>query len=60
MGTLIGFLSLPGTWLGGYLYDFVSPMAPFYTSFGLGVVATIIFVFFVKEPDKQALILKDS
>jgi MFS family permease len=60
MGTLIGLLSLPGTWLGGYLYDFVNPMAPFYTSFGLGIVATIIFIFLVKEPEKQALVLKDS
>ncbi|MFW6109358.1 MAG: MFS transporter, partial [archaeon] len=50
MGTLIGLLSLPGTWLGGYLYDYVNPMTPFYTSFTLGVAATAIFIIFVKEP----------
>ena len=60
MGTLIGLPSLPGTWLGGYLYDFVNPMAPFYTSFGLGIAATIIFILFVREPEKQTIILKDS
>ncbi len=50
MGTLIGLLSLPGTWLGGYLYDYVNPMTPFYTSFTLGIAATAIFILFVKEP----------
>ena len=50
MGTLIGLLSLPGTWIGGYLYDFVSPMAPFYTSFGLGITA---FLIFVNEPKEK-------
>ena len=54
MGTLIGLLSLPGTWAGGYLYDYVSPMAPFYTSFGLGVAATLIFMVFVKEPGQDS------
>jgi MFS family permease len=53
MGTLIGLLSLPATWVGGYLYDFVNPMAPFYTSFGLGIVAILIFVFFVNEPSSR-------
>jgi MFS family permease len=51
MGTVIGLLSLPATWVGGYLYDFVSPTAPFYTSFALGIIATLIFVLFVKEPE---------
>jgi MFS family permease len=54
MGTLIGLLSLPGTWVGGYLYDFVSPMATFYTSFGLGIAATLIFIVFVKEPGQDS------
>jgi predicted MFS family arabinose efflux permease len=54
MGTLIGLFSLPGTWAGGYLYDYVSPMALFYTSFGLGVAATLIFMVFVKEPGQDS------
>jgi MFS family permease len=52
MGTLVGLLSLPATWVGGYLYDFVNPTAPFYASFGLGIIATVIFILFVHEPEK--------
>jgi len=54
MGTLVGLLSLPATWVGGYLYDYVSPASPFYTSFSLGLAATIIFLLFVKEPEERS------
>ena len=53
MGTLVGLLSLPASWVGGYLYDNVSPQAPFYASFVLGVTATIIFILLVSEPEKR-------
>jgi MFS family permease len=53
MGTIVGLLSLPATWFGGYLYDFISPKTPFYTSFVLGILATAIFILFVKEPRRD-------
>ena len=53
MGTLVGLLSLPASWVGGYLYDNVSPQAPFYASFVLGVTATIIFILLVSEPERR-------
>jgi hypothetical protein len=53
MGTIVGLLSLPATWFGGYQYDFVSPKTPFYTSFILGTLATVIFILFVNEPRRD-------
>lgn len=52
MGTLVGLLSLPATVTGGYLYDNISPQAPFQASFILGVLATVIFLATVKEPER--------
>ena len=54
MGTITGLLSLPATWVGGYLYDFVSPRIPFQAGFAFGLVATILFIMMVKEPEGKA------
>ena len=54
MGTLTGLLSLPASWIGGYMYDHVSPLTPFQASFAFGVAATLIFIIFLKEPEKKA------
>ena len=53
MGTITGLLSLPATWIGGYLYDFVSPLITFQTGFTFGLVATVLFIIMVKEPEEK-------
>jgi len=53
MGSIVGVVSTPASWVGGYMYDNISPALPFQTSFALDVIATIVFVAFFKEPDKS-------
>jgi len=53
MGTITGIVSTPASWVGGYMYDNISPNLPFQTSFILDTVGTIIFIAFLKEPKKS-------
>jgi MFS family permease len=53
MGSIAGLVSTPASWVGGYLYDNVSPRLPFLTSFALDVLAVAIFVAFFKEPPRE-------
>ncbi len=57
MGTVGSLISSPASWMGGYLFDNVSPQLPFQLSFGLDMVGTVILVMFLKptvpEPDKD-------
>jgi hypothetical protein len=39
--------------VGGYLYENLSPEAPFFASFLLGMLGLVIFTLFVKEPDDR-------
>jgi MFS family permease len=52
MGSIAGIVSTPASWLGGYMYDNISPDLPFQASFLIDVIATTIFVLFLKEPDR--------
>jgi predicted MFS family arabinose efflux permease len=52
MGTIQGLVSTPASWVGGYMYDNVSPELPFYTSFALNTIGTVLFVTLLKEPRK--------
>ena len=54
MGTFTGFLCAPAPWIGGLLYENVSPQTPFYVSFALGMAGCAIFALFVKEPEERA------
>jgi MFS family permease len=54
IGTIAGLLSLPGSSLGGAIYDNVSPQAPFYLAAASGLAAFIVFTLFVKEPKTKA------
>jgi predicted MFS family arabinose efflux permease len=59
MGTLISILSTPGSWVGGYFYDNVSPSSTFITAFLLDTLGTSIFIVFLKLPrrsDREAII----
>jgi MFS family permease len=55
MGSISGLVSTPASWVGGYMYDNISPALPFQASFALDVVGTIVFVAFLKEPKKSTL-----
>lgn len=54
MGTFNGFLCAPAPWVGGLLYEKVSPQTPFFVSFALGVAGCALFALSVKEPGERA------
>ncbi len=53
MGSIAGIVSTPASWVGGYLYENVSPKLPFQASFALDVLAVAIFVAFFNEPPRE-------
>ena len=53
MGTLSGLVATPSSWIGGYLWDAISPQTPFYVTLVLGLIGTTIFYFGVKEPPRS-------
>ncbi|MFQ6076910.1 MAG: MFS transporter [Candidatus Bathyarchaeia archaeon] len=53
MGSIAGIVSTPASWVGGYMYDNISPALPFRTSFVLDIIGTMIFVALLKEPEKS-------
>ena len=52
MGTIQGIVSTPASWIGGYVYDNISPDLNFRLSFAMDMVATLIFVAMFREPKK--------
>jgi len=50
IGTIKSVLCIPATWIGGYLYDNMSPSTPFRASFVMDVVAIAVFIFILKPP----------
>lgn len=52
MGSIAGVVSTPASWVGGYMYDNISPKLPFQTSFLIDIIATVIFVLLLKEPER--------
>ncbi|MCW4051315.1 MAG: MFS transporter [Candidatus Bathyarchaeota archaeon] len=52
MGTLTGFLTTPAPIVGGYLYEHLSPQLPFQVSFVLGVLGSLIFAIWIREPER--------
>ena len=54
IATVAGALSFPGAWIGGLLWDNVSPSAPFYLASASSTVAFLIFSIMVKEPKEKA------
>jgi MFS family permease len=54
IATIAGALSFPGAWIGGLLWDNVSPSAPFYLASATSAVAFLIFSILVKEPKEKA------
>ncbi|MCK4583360.1 MFS transporter, partial [Candidatus Bathyarchaeota archaeon] len=50
IGTIKSVLSVPATWIGGALYDNVSPSTPFRFSFAMDLIAIAIFIFILKPP----------
>jgi len=55
MGTIISLINVPATWVGGYLYDNVSPEMPFVTSFLMNTLGTaLIAVFFMQRKEETA------
>ena len=50
IGTIKSVLSVPATWIGGALYDNVSPPTPFRFSFAMDLLAIAVFIFILKPP----------
>jgi MFS family permease len=55
MGTISGIVGTPASWIGGYMYDNISPNLPFQISFLLDLVGTGLFIAFIKEPKKPEI-----
>jgi MFS family permease len=53
MGTVTGLITTPAPVLGGYLYERFSPQAPFLLSFIIGLVGCLVFLVWVKEPERD-------
>lgn len=51
MGTVSSLGSIPSSWIGGYMYDNMSPELPFYSSVILDMMASAIFLAFINEPE---------
>jgi MFS family permease len=54
MGSIAGIASTPASWVGGYLYDNISPALPFQMSFALDVTSMVIFVALFKESGRES------
>jgi MFS family permease len=53
IGTIKSVLCIPATWIGGYLYDNMSPSTPFQVSFVMDAIAIAIFAFILKPPKES-------
>ena len=53
MGSIAGIASTPASWVGGYLYDNISPRLPFQLSFALDALSAAIFVACFREPPRS-------
>jgi MFS family permease len=51
MGTFVSILSTPGSYLGGYLYDNVSPESTFFASFLLNSLGTVLIFLLLRPGD---------
>ena len=50
IGTLTGLMGAPAPWIGGLMWDQISPAFTLQMSCWLGIIPAVIFLFFVKEP----------
>lgn len=53
IGTIKSVLCIPATWIGGYLYDNMSPSTPFRVSFAMDIAAIAVFIFILRPPEEQ-------
>jgi len=51
MGTFVSIIGTPASYVGGYLTDNVSPEAPFYVSFALNTVGTLLILLLLKPKE---------
>ncbi len=50
IGTLTGLMGAPSPWIGGLMWDQISPAFTLQMSCWLGIIPALIFLLFVKEP----------
>ncbi|MHA2313698.1 MAG: MFS transporter [Candidatus Hermodarchaeia archaeon] len=53
MGTLTGLMGAPAPWIGGLMWDQISPDFTLQMSCWLGIIPAILFLLFVKEPKNK-------
>ena len=58
IGTIGSIVSTPASWVGGYMYENISPALPFRASFILDTIGTVIFMFFLREPTEESVVLE--
>ena len=51
MGTFVSIIGTPASYVGGYLTDNVSPEAPFYVSFALNTLGTLLILLLLKPKE---------
>ena len=54
MGTFVSIISTPGSYLGGYLYDNLSPQSTFYVSFLLNTLGTLLIVALLHPEERES------
>mgnify|MGYP000271125320 CR=1 FL=1 len=54
IGAITGAIGIPSSWVGGYLYENLSPSLPFQLSIVLRGIAVMIFLLFLREPKEKA------
>ena len=55
MGSIINVANIPASWVGGYLYENVSPALPFQMSFVIDLISLTLFVTLFKEPESREI-----
>ena len=53
MGSIINVANIPASWVGGYLYENVSPVLPFQMSFIIDMMSLALFVALFREPESR-------
>lgn len=53
MGTIISLINVPAPFVGGYLYENVSPEMPFITSFLMNTLGTVLIAVFIKQRGRE-------
>lgn len=52
MGTFVSFVSMPGSWAGGFLYA-RTPLHPFYAAFLMDTIGTVLLITLLRKASSR-------